>query len=254
MFLVEPPRSDYDLNFNFFGFHVRAHPFFFLVSLLFGRHLVYAPDINTGVAVTMGVVVFFVSILFHELGHSLAQRRYGMGSRIVLYAMGGMAIPETRGRNIRLSHLQSIFISFAGPLAGFLVGVAFIILGMLVMGRAPESLAMGFIPVFYPGTPEFMRNELLMATINGFIIIGFFLNLLNLLPIYPLDGGQIARSVFEIFDKWDGVRKSLMLSIATAIVCGVYSLQRQNTFAMLFCFYLAYQSYQQLNPAAGRRW
>ena len=99
-----------------------------------------------------------------------------------------------------------------------------------------------------------MRNELLMATINGFIIIGFFLNLLNLLPIYPLDGGQIARSAFEMFDKWDGVRKSLMLSIATAIVCGVFALQHQDTFAMLFCFYLAYQNYQQLNPGVGRRY
>ena len=151
MFLTEPPRSEYDLNFNFLGFHVRAHPFFFLVSLLFGRNLVWAPGINTGVAVTMGVVVFFVSILVHELGHSLAHRRYGFSSRIVLYAMGGMAIPDSRGRNVRISHLQSIVISLAGPVAGFLLAIAFVFLGAMVVGHAPERLFLGFIPVFIFG-------------------------------------------------------------------------------------------------------
>ena len=149
MFLTEPPRTEYDLNFNFFGFHVRAHPFFFLVSLLFGRNLVWAPGINTGVAVTMGVVVFFVSILIHELGHSLAHRRYGFSSRIVLYAMGGMAIPDSRGRNVRISHLQSIVISLAGPVAGFLLAIVFILLGIDGGGACPRAIISRLHSSFY---------------------------------------------------------------------------------------------------------
>lgn len=254
MFLSEPTRTEYDLNFNFLGFHVRAHPFFFLVCLFIGNNIVYAPGVNTGVGVMMGIVVFFVSILIHEVGHSLAHRRYGMGSRIVLYAMGGMAIPDSAGRRVSLTHQKSIIISLAGPVAGFLLAVVCIALGTLIVGHLPGGRLLGFVPFFYQNTPEFLRYELLMAVINGFVLVNILLNLLNLLPIIPLDGGRISQSTFEIFDKWDGVRKSLMLSIATAVVCGVWCLKSESTLMAIFCFYLAYQNYQQLNPGAGRRW
>ena len=254
MFLSEPGRTEYDLNFDILGFHVRAHPFFFLMCLFIGRSLVNSPGVNTGVGVLMGVLVFFVSILVHELGHSLAHRRYGMGSRIVLYAMGGMAIPNSVGSRVSLTHQRSIIISLAGPVAGFLLAVVFIAIGTLIIGHLPEVRLLGFVPLFYPFSPEFQKYELLMAVVNGFIIVNVILNLLNLLPIIPLDGGQISRSTFELFDKWDGVRKSLMLSIATAVVCGVFCLKSNSTLMALFCFYLAYQNYQQLNPGMGRRW
>ena len=203
MFLSEPGRTDYDLNFDFFGFHVRAHPFFFLMCLFLGRGLVWGPNLNTGVCVTMGVLVFFVSILIHELGHSLAHRRYGMGSRIVLYAMGGMAIPDSIGRRVSLNHQKSIIISLAGPVAGFLLGALFVAIGTLVVGHPPERRMMWFVPFFDVYTAEFLKYELLMAVINGFIIINIILNVLNLLPMFPLDGGRISLSTFEMFDHWN---------------------------------------------------
>lgn len=254
MFLSEPTRTEYDLNFNFLGFHVRTHPFFFLMCLFIGNGIVSSSGVNTGVGVIMGVLVFFVSILIHELGHSLAHRRYGMGSRIVLYAMGGMAIPDSAGRRVSLTHQKSIIISLAGPVAGFLLAVVCIVVGTLIVGHLPQGRILGFIPVFDPRTPEFLRYELLMALINGFILVNILLNLLNLLPIIPLDGGRISQSTFEMFDKWDGVRKSLMLSIAVAVVCGMFCLKSESTLMAIFCFYLAYQNYQQLNPGMGRRW
>ena len=254
MFLSEPGRTEYDLNFNLLGFHVRTHPFFFLMCLFLGRGLVGAPGVNTGVGVMMGVLVFFVSILIHELGHSLAHRRYGLGSRIVLYAMGGMAIPDSAGRRVGLNHTKSIIISLAGPVAGFLLGAVFIAIGTFVAGHLPRGRLMWFVPFFYVNTPEFMKYELLMAVINGFIIINIILNVLNLLPMFPLDGGRICRSSLEIIDQWDGARKSLMVSMATAVICGALCIKYENTLMALFCFYLAYQNYQELNPGMGRRW
>ena len=245
MFLSEPGRTEYDLNFDLLGFHVRTHPFFFLMCLFLGRGLVGAPGVNTGVGVLMGVLVFFVSILVHELGHSLAHRHYGMNSRIVLYAMGGMAIPDAVGRRVSLNHAKSIVISLAGPVAGFLLGVLFIAIGTFVAGHLPQGRMLWFVPFFYVNTPEF---------VNGFIIINIILNVLNLLPMFPLDGGRICRSTLEIVDQWNGARKSLMVSIATAVLCGVICLNYQNTIMALFCFYLAYQNYQELNPGIGRRW
>jgi Zn-dependent protease len=234
VFLSEPGRTEYDLNFDLLGFHVRTHPFFFLMCLFLGRGLVGAPGVNTGVGVLMGVLVFFVSILVHELGHSLAHRHYGMNSRIVLYAMGGMAIPDAVGRRVSLNHAKSIVISLAGPVAGFLLGVLFIAIGTFVAGHLPQGRMLWFVPFFY--------------------IINIILNVLNLLPMFPLDGGRICRSTLEIVDQWNGARKSLMVSIATAVLCGVICLNYQNTIMALFCFYLAYQNYQELNPGIGRRW
>jgi len=57
-----------------------------------------------------------------------------------------------------------------------------------------------------------------------------------------------------MFDQWGGSQKSLMLSIAVAVVCGMFCLKSKSTLMAFFCFYLAYQNYQQLNPGAGRRW
>jgi len=122
--LSEPGRTEFDLNFSFLGFDVRVHPGFFIISVLFGRGLVSGPDINTGVGVLMGVGIFFVSILVHELGHSLAFRHYGLHSRIVLHWMGGLAIPETGfgQRQASMNNYQRIVVSLAGPIAGLLLG------------------------------------------------------------------------------------------------------------------------------------
>ena len=94
MFLSEPGRTSYDLEFSCFGFPVRVHPAFFIMPLLLGRGLI-TPEVNTGVGLVLVTAIFFVSILVHELGHALAFRYYGLPSRIVLYWMGGLAIPDS---------------------------------------------------------------------------------------------------------------------------------------------------------------
>jgi len=68
----------------------------------------------------------FVSILVHELGHAFTMRYFGQDARVVLYMMGGLAIPESSpwrassGRRVR-GPLSQILISAAGPGAGFLL-------------------------------------------------------------------------------------------------------------------------------------
>ena len=96
MFLSEPKRTGYDLNFSLLGFPCRVHPAFFILPLLFGRSFVGgANPVNTGVGLVLIAALFFVSILVHELGHAIAFRRFGIDSRIVLYWMGGLAIPDS---------------------------------------------------------------------------------------------------------------------------------------------------------------
>jgi hypothetical protein len=74
--------------------------------------------------VLLWIVVVFISILIHELGHALAFRRYGQDSHIVLHMGGGLTIPETVSwgggyANVVPSPTQQIIITLTGPFTGF---------------------------------------------------------------------------------------------------------------------------------------
>ena len=126
MFLSEPGKTPYDLNFNLLGFPCRVHPAFFVLPVLFGAGL-GSGEINAGVGILLMAVVFFISILVHELGHALAFRYYNIPSRVVLYWMGGLAIPDSGGwrgaRSRALTPEQQIVVSGAGPAAGLLLAL-----------------------------------------------------------------------------------------------------------------------------------
>ncbi|HYH69138.1 MAG TPA: site-2 protease family protein, partial [Urbifossiella sp.] len=117
MLFAEPERTAYDLNFRLFRFPVRVHPWFWLVTLIFGSNR-FHPD-HPGFILAW-IAVVFVSILVHELGHALAFRAFGVGSHVVLHSFGGLAVPwdNLRGRG------QRIVVALAGPAAGFLLAAA----------------------------------------------------------------------------------------------------------------------------------
>ena len=116
--------------------------------------------------IVLGVVVL-ATILIHEFGHAAVARIAGMGGVTILVgALGGMCLyqgdPEPRKR---------IAISLAGPFANLLTA------GLLyAMGTA---------------TPEWRHwDPLLREFLSSLFLWNLVLGLFNLLPIYPLDGGQ----------------------------------------------------------------
>lgn len=241
MLFEEPPRTAYDLNFTLLGTPVRVHPFFWLIMLLLGS----SAD-TTAQEALVWLVAAFVSILVHEFGHVLAINYYGSPAHIVLHGFGGLAIQDS---NWRRDPKSQIVISLAGPAAGFLL--AGVILIGLKLGGQLAFLRLGMPNIvnfqFYSfGKPyvDLLIGDLLYANI--------YWGLLNLLPIYPLDGGQTAASVFQIYDYRDGLRKALMLSIGTAVLIGVYGLTQGWQFSLFFFGYLAYQNYMTLQQLDGR--
>jgi len=242
MFFQSLPPTQYDLCFTIAGFNVRVHPLFWLIALLLGSFgdLLFIP---------IWIFVLFVSILVHELGHAFAFRYYGIHSHIVLHAMGGLTIPEAAPwgggwANVSPSPKQQIVISLAGPFTGFLLAV-FIILGANLLGGVLGGFLLGFIPV-----PQFLSLPIGGDAVNRFIVVMLWVNifwgLINLVPVYPLDGGQVSRNIFIQYDPWDGVRKSLWLSvIAGGVVALIGLLAHQIYIAVLFGL-LAFQSYQSL--------
>jgi Zn-dependent protease/CBS domain-containing protein len=129
---------------------------------------VWTPTQHWAVGVITSLL-FFGSVLFHELGHSVAALRYKMRVvSITLFIFGGMArIAKEAERP-----MQEFNIAMAGPLASFVLA-----------------------GLFYAFTLPFQPNSMIaviclyMAQING------LLGGLNLVPGMPLDGGRILRAI-----------------------------------------------------------
>lgn len=259
MFLSEPNRTDYDLSFSLFGFPVRVHPAFFIMPIMLGRGLV-SDSVNTGVGLVVVIAIFFVSILVHELGHAVAFRYYGLPSRIVLYWMGGLAIPDSGnpwGRQTKgaLTPNQQIVISFAGPAFGFLLAGLLVVVTYLLGGHVVIN-DLNILPFPQPvlaGTILEGSSIASMVFFSG-VVLNIFLNLLNLVPIFPLDGGQIARQMMVQMDSFNGVKHSIILSIACAILIAVFFFTRQESLMAFFFGFMAWSNYQSLQQQSGPRW
>lgn len=240
-----PTPTRYDLRFSLFGIPVRVHPLFWLIALLLGSS-------GNLTQILLWILVVFVSILIHELGHALAFRRYGQDSHIVLHMGGGLTIPETVSwgggyASVAPSPMQQIIITLAGPFAGFLLA-ALIIAGVILTGGSVAiGLLLGFIPI-----PQLTSLPIGGSLVGQFISLMLWVNvfwgLINLLPVFPLDGGQVARNVLIQYDPFGGARKSLWLSVITGGLMALVGLIVFRSIYMAFLFgLLAFQSYQALS-------
>lgn len=261
MLLSEPQSTPYDLQFNLFGIPVRVHPLFFLMPLILGQGILQDPKItNTGVALVLLCAVFFVSILVHELGHALAYRYYGLPARVVLYWMGGLAISDFGGwrsaRAPRIGHAQRIVIAFAGPAAGF--ALAGILLLILTYGLGGTFFVawFGIFPLLVPDLSEtpFADREAIALVMWIGLFCNIFWNVLNLVPVFPLDGGQIARNAFVMMDGVGGLRHSLILSMLVGGALAVFGLMNSQIFMTLLFGMMAYSSYQEFQYHSGGGW
>lgn len=230
MFGQEVAPTDYDLRFRCFGFPVRITPWFWIVSaaLWWSEKLEYT---------LVGVAAVFVSILLHELGHAFAIRYYGGYSEIVLHHLGGYATCR-----VNPSRWGNIVISAAGPAAGLSLWTVL----YLALRFRPELLVGA-----HPLTQWFI---VALLWVNG------YWSLVNLLPIWPLDGGRISHQVigrFRAFDAWELALK-LSILVCSAIVAWLVLqlVQHGNTdkFLILFFGLLAFQNIQTLQMSTRGRW
>jgi stage IV sporulation protein FB len=232
MLLGEPAPSPADLHFRLFGIPVRVSPWFWVVSLLLGMGGGRAEPVNT----LIWVAVVFVSILVHEFGHAFTQRYYGGHPWITLYSFGGLASCNDCDR----SPWRQILISLAGPGAGFLLaGVVVAVLAAL--GRF-DGFVLDLIPVRWVEFPNYRANVLVWYL----LVVNILWGLVNLLPVYPLDGGQIARELFTLKNARTGIIRSLQISVGTAALVAIYALMQQSFWTCVMFGALAYSSYQAL--------
>jgi len=250
MLLGEPARTDWDWNFQLLGIRTRIHPLFWAIAALLGIQAVK----QNFVWLLLWISAVFISIVVHELGHALCFRYYRINSHIVLYHFGGLAIPDSfqaAGYGSQLKSGQQLAISAAGPAAQ--LALALVVILLLRLTGYSDGFVSIFIPPHWTADPlVFVPSEELRRFIFYLVEVSIFWALLNLMPVYPLDGGQIARELFLLGGSRQAIPHSLILSIVVAVGIALWGFQRQESFMGIMFLMLAYSSYMTLQQYTGR--
>ena len=175
--------------FNFAGIDVFLHWSWFLVAAfeITGRSKGYSSPVWNA----LEYLSLFLIVMLHEFGHALACRQVGgRADRIVLWPLGGVAYVDPPPRPG-----ATLWCIAAGPL----VNVALMPVLMIFSSISRSS---GWAQTM-PDANAFLRT---VAFIN------FGLLIFNLLPVYPLDGGKILRSLL-----WFAMGRARSLMIATIV-------------------------------------
>jgi Zn-dependent protease len=240
VFLAEPPPSQGDIHFSLLGFPVRIHPLFWLTAVLING-LKIDP-----LTLLLWIAAVVPCILLHELGHAFVMRSYGMDVSIVLHSFGGLAIPRgTRYGARQPGPWGQILISAAGPATGFVLSALLVLLLHNVAGfqLVFPTVFRGIVPAIIVPNHESLTNYFFFV-----FQISILWGLMNLLPILPLDGGQIFYQLFILFHPADALRQALILSVIVAgLMCFVAITQWTDDFfiAILF-FWLAFSNFSAL--------
>jgi Zn-dependent protease len=128
-------------------------------------------------------LLFFVSVLLHELSHAVVGRRHGIGvNRITLFVFGGMAHMENEPRYWS----GELWMAIVGPIASLVIGLSCTFLAFYMMGM--ENIDPDNIEQTLASLGPVATLLLWLGQIN--ILLALF----NLVPGFPLDGGRILRA------------------------------------------------------------
>ena len=189
---------------------ITIQPWFWVLAAFIG--FLYSKAIF-GILIWMGII--FISVLFHEFGHALTAVAFRQKTQIHLVALGGV----TTFTGPRLSFPKQFLIVLNGPLAGFVLFL--IAAGLMTLPMKPQFL-------------------LILSWIRD---VNLFWTIVNLLPVLPLDGGQLLRIALEGFFGVKGFKASLLIGMSISLLASFYFFLIQAFLAGAFFFLFAYQSF-----------
>jgi Zn-dependent protease len=175
------------------GIPVRLHFTLLIVSFLIAWTLAgtLMPELYPGLAISVywimgiiGAIILLVSVLLHELAHSIVALRYGLEVReIVLYFFGGVSVIADQDELASKDFRKEFKIAIAGPITSFVIAVI---------------LATSFWLLPYTTVGSHNNADNVSAIVAAGLQYGTLVNLLlggfNLIPAFPLDGGRILRA------------------------------------------------------------
>jgi Zn-dependent protease len=189
---------------------IAIHPFFWLFAALIGW---LSSQSLSGMFIWIGIIFF--SVLIHEFGHALTAVFFKQKARIQLIALGGVTLYE----GPKLKFWKQFLITLNGPLFGF----GLFLLATLLL--------------------QFQWPLLVFKILKLTQIANLFWTVVNLLPVQPLDGGQLLRIALEGFFGLKGFRASLLIGALFAALISFYFFMMQGFLIGAFFFLFAYQSF-----------
>ncbi len=221
---------------------------FILIFLLSGsfRDALHSSNDVAYITTVATVLLFFVSLIVHELGHAVVARHEGVGvTRIELFLFGGTTHmsreANTPGEEFR--------IAVAGPLGTLLVLLVCLGLDMAIVG--PHRLWHAVeLNSNAPITPVLLALSWLVP-MNALILV------FNLVPAYPLDGGRIARAIVwrVTGDKLRGTRAAARIGEGFAFLLAaiglVLAFATNQSFTGIWLLFLAFMIWQSAHAAMG---
>jgi Zn-dependent protease/CBS domain-containing protein len=189
------------------GINIYVHATFLLLLL----YIVIASwsqkhDLAAAVSAVVFILALFACVVFHELGHALVARRYGVPTRdIILLPIGGVARLERMPEKPR----EELWVALAGPAVNVLIAA----------GLFAWSGALGI-------RPELQHLRLISGNfVERLMVVNLWLAGFNLIPAFPMDGGRVLRALLGT--RMDHVRATLMaahVGQALALVFGLVGL------------------------------
>lgn len=236
------------VRFRLFDIPVSISPSLWLVLALLGGGMELA-DASDLMPIAIFVIAGFVSLLIHEMGHALVGRALGGGHpQIHLSYLGGVC----HNPDGRWTRAGGIAMTAAGPLAALAAGLLAVLLLGALLHDVP--LAFRFAWTVLPHVWIAQADALALANsgLHGAFLeliwdtafVSFWWSVLNLLPVYPLDGGQIMGGLMH------SARRLHMWSLVIAILCLALSLMYGMLLPALFMVYFGIFNFKAMQASS----
>jgi Zn-dependent protease len=203
------------------------------------------------------LIVLLSGILLHEMGHGMAARAQGaLGVTITLWAFGGLC-SSTRDSLPR----REIIILAAGPAVSFLLAWGGYLAIQLLAASTPGLLVsdpndVAVLEYLRDHDPDKMhyllmgKGSLLGESLALCYRVNLVLGIFNIMPIFPLDGGQIVFNVARLFAR-DQVAAKFSLGLAVVVAIGffawrTYQSQQFDTYLAILLIFLLFNAFRSL--------
>jgi Zn-dependent protease len=207
------------------------------------RATLHSSDGVAYITTVVSALLFFFSLIVHELGHAIVARRQGIEVKnIQLFLFGGL----TQMSRDAMTPGEEFKIAAAGPAATALMVVVFAVIDLAIVG--PHRLWHAFL----------LDNDIqvtpVLLSLSWLLLMNLIVLIFNLVPAFPLDGGRIARAAVwkTTGDKRKGTRAAALVGQGFAIVLagfGIFLLLHGSGLGGLWLIMLAFLLYQSARGA-----
>lgn len=174
------------------------------------------------------VVSIFIGILIHEIAHTKKANKLGYKTDyIFIDIFHGGALIDSRYTD---NNKHSMSIAFAGPLSNLMLSLGSFLIATLFVSFDSVNI-----------------NSPVTIFLSEFTVVNLLLFALNLIPIYPLDGGRISKSLFRmLFGKDKGRIVNGVLSLTLSLSVFIYSVYMIDVVLIIFSIIFIIASFSEL--------